>query len=203
VQNLYRLLAASEEKVRDGTNVTVLQIVTRLMGFKSKYIISNQCYNDIVKLIIVLIPVKHNMLKDVYQSKKIVSGLRMNYEKIDDCEKKSMLFWKEHKNNTKCMHCGRSRYVKVINEDGASVTTKVAFKQLHNKPITPRLKRLFLCEETTQQMRWHKEGIRDSEDANIISHPVDVKACYALDHSDPEFARDPRSVRLGLSTDGF
>jgi hypothetical protein len=203
VQNLYRLLAASEEKVRDGTDVTVLQIVTRLMGFKSKYIISNQCYNDIVKLIIDLIPVKHNMLKDLYQSKKIVSGLRMNYEKIDDCEKNSMLFWKEHKNDTKCMHCGRSRYVKVINEDGASVTTKVAFKQVHNKPITPRLKRLFLCEETTQQMRWHKEGIRDSEDADIISHPVDVEACYALDHFDPEFARDPRSVRLGLSTNGF
>jgi hypothetical protein len=30
------LLAASEEKVHDGTNVTVLQAVTRLLGFKSK-----------------------------------------------------------------------------------------------------------------------------------------------------------------------
>jgi hypothetical protein len=28
------------------------------------------------------------------------------------------------------MHCGRSRYVKVVNEDGASVTTKVAVKEL-------------------------------------------------------------------------
>ena len=27
------------------------------------------------------------------------------------------------------MYCGMSRYVKVINEDGASVTTKVAVKQ--------------------------------------------------------------------------
>jgi hypothetical protein len=39
----------------------------------------NQCYNDIVKLIIDLIPVKHNMPKDFYQSKKIVAGLGMNY----------------------------------------------------------------------------------------------------------------------------
>jgi hypothetical protein len=37
VQNIYKLLAASEEKVHDGTNVTVLQAVTRLMAFKSKY----------------------------------------------------------------------------------------------------------------------------------------------------------------------
>jgi hypothetical protein len=27
--------------------------------------------------------VKHNMLKDLYQSKKIVAGLGVNYEKID------------------------------------------------------------------------------------------------------------------------
>jgi hypothetical protein len=128
VQNFYRLLAASEEKVHDDTTLTVLQVVTRLMVMKSKYNFSNQCYTDIVKLIIDLIPVKHNMPKDLYRSKKIVAGLGMNYEKIDACEKNYMLFWKEHKEDTKCMHCGRSRYMKVINEDGVSVTTKVAIK---------------------------------------------------------------------------
>jgi hypothetical protein len=66
VQNFYRLLAASEEKVHDGTEMTVLQAVTRLMRIKSKYNFSNQCYNDIVKFITNLIPAKHNMLKDLY-----------------------------------------------------------------------------------------------------------------------------------------
>jgi hypothetical protein len=66
--------------------------------------------------------------------------------------------------------------VKVINEDRASVTIKVAVKQLCYIPITPRLKRLFLCEETAQQMRWHKEGIRDSKDVNIMLHPADAGA---------------------------
>jgi hypothetical protein len=87
VQNFYKLLAISEEKVHDGTDVTVLQAVTHLMAFKSTYNFSNQCYNDIVKLIIDLIPAKHNMSKDLYQSKKTVSALRMNYENIDACEK--------------------------------------------------------------------------------------------------------------------
>jgi hypothetical protein len=36
-----------------------------------------------------------------------------------------------------------------------------------------------------------------------MSHPADGKAWQALDRFDPEFARGPRSVRLGLSTDGF
>jgi hypothetical protein len=83
--------------VHNGTVVTVLQVVTRLMAFKLKYRFSNQCYNDIVKLIINLIPLKHNMRKNLYQSKKIMSNLRMNYEKIDAYEKNCMLFSMEHK----------------------------------------------------------------------------------------------------------
>jgi hypothetical protein len=52
-------------------------------------------------------------------------------------------------------------------------------------------------------MRWHKEGIHDNEDADIMSHPMDAEAWYALDCFDSEFARGPRSVHLGLSMDGF
>jgi hypothetical protein len=37
-----------------------------------------QCYNDIIKLIIDLIPAKYNMLTDLYQSQKILVGLGMN-----------------------------------------------------------------------------------------------------------------------------
>jgi hypothetical protein len=156
-----------------------------------------------MKLIIDLIPIKHNIPKDLYQSKKIVADLGMNYDKIDVCERNYMLFWKEHKDDTECMHYGWSRYVKVVNEDGAFVTRKVAVKQLCYIPITLRLKRLYLSEETAKQMRWHNEGKRDSEDPDIMSHPTDTEAWEALDRFNLEFARDPRSVRLGLSTDGF
>jgi NADPH-dependent 7-cyano-7-deazaguanine reductase QueF len=62
------------------------------MVFKSKYSFSNQCYNDIMKLIIDLIPPKYNMTKDLYQSIKIVPGLGINYEKIDGYEKNSCCF---------------------------------------------------------------------------------------------------------------
>jgi hypothetical protein len=41
VHNFYRLIAAVDEKVHDGTDVTVLQAVTRLMAMKSKYNFSN------------------------------------------------------------------------------------------------------------------------------------------------------------------
>jgi hypothetical protein len=35
---------------------------------------------------------KHNMTKDLYNSKKSMAGLGMNYEKIDVCKKNYMLF---------------------------------------------------------------------------------------------------------------
>jgi hypothetical protein len=93
--------------------------------------------------------------------------------------------------------------MKVVNEDGVSITIKVVFKQLRYIHITPKMKWLFLCEEIMQQMRWHKEGIRDSKDVDIISHTADAEAWQALDHFDLEFAKDPKSVCLGLSMDGF
>jgi hypothetical protein len=102
--------------------------VTYLVGFKSKYNFSNQRYNDIVKFVIDLIPAKHNIPKDLYQSGKIMASHIMDYEKIDAYERHCMLFWKEHTDDTECMHGGRSRYMKVINEDGASITTKVVVK---------------------------------------------------------------------------
>jgi hypothetical protein len=66
--------------------------------------------------------------------------------------KKCMLFYKEHEDDIECVHCDRSRYVKVINKDETSVTTKVAVKQLCYLPIIPKLKWLFLYDSTTNEV---------------------------------------------------
>jgi hypothetical protein len=92
------------------------------------------------------------------------------------------------------MNYGRSRYVKVVNKDGASVTTKVAVQHLCYMSITPRLKWLYLSEETAKPMKWHKEWKRDIEDPDIMPHPADTEAWEVLDRFDLEFARGPRSV---------
>jgi hypothetical protein len=107
------------------------------MVMKSKYNFSNNCYNDILKLIIDLILPNHKMRENFYQSKKIISDLDMNYEKIDSCGNNCILFWKDHENDTHCMHCGKSRYAVVVDEEGTEVNTKVLIKQLQYMHITP------------------------------------------------------------------
>ena len=68
----------------------------------------------------------------------------------------------------------------MVNEEGETVTTKVAVKQLQYMPITERLKRLYMSKETAKHMRWHKEGKRDY-DEDIMAHPADGEAWLALD----------------------
>jgi hypothetical protein len=125
----------------------------------------------------------------------------MEYEKIDACEDNCMLFYKEHKDETKCLKCSKLRFVEIVNEHGEKVMMKVAHKQLCYKPLTSRMKQLFLSKKTARHMRWHKEGVREND--QVMVHPSDCEAWKALDDFNTDFARDTWNVRIGLAMDGF
>jgi hypothetical protein len=88
----FKLLKASEELLYEHTEVTLLAFITWLMTIKSKYVFSNNCYNDLVKLISDILLKPHKVPKDMYQSKKVMSALCLKYEKIDVCPDNCMLF---------------------------------------------------------------------------------------------------------------
>lgn len=71
-------------------------------------------------------------------------------------------------------------------------------------PLIPRLKRIYRSSKTAEDMRWHDKE-RDKERAahGIMSHPADALAWRAFDERYKDFSSDPRSVRLGLASDGF
>jgi hypothetical protein len=72
--------------------VTLLAFITGLMAIKSKYFFSNNCYNDLVKLVSDILLKPHKIPKDMYQSKKLMTALDIKYEKIDVCPDNYMLF---------------------------------------------------------------------------------------------------------------
>jgi hypothetical protein len=168
--------------------VTVLVFVTRLMAIKSKFAFSNNYYKELLNLISDVLPENHKM-----------PG--MDYEKIDVCDNNHMLFWKETTSEKKCTVCGERRFVEFENDDGSTVTTDVASKQLRYMPLIPRLKCLFICKNAARHMRWHKEGIR--ENPYVMAHPADKDAWKALDSFDSSFADEVRNARFGLATDDF
>ncbi|KAI5335048.1 hypothetical protein L3X38_025181 [Prunus dulcis] len=67
-------------------------------------------------------------------------------------------------------------------------------------PLNPRLQRLYMSTHTATDMRWHKEKWVDD---NVMWHLADGEAWKEFDQTFPQFAADPRNVRLGLATDGF
>jgi hypothetical protein len=82
-----------------------------------------------------------------------------------------MLFWKEHKDKIQYLKCGKPRYVEVVNDDGETMTTEVAHKQVRYMPITPRLKQIFVSKRTVIHMWWHKDGERENK--GVMLHPSD------------------------------
>jgi hypothetical protein len=71
--------------VHEHTTMHVLSFVTRLMAIKSKFAFSNNCYKELLKLISDVLLTNHKLPREMYQSKKLLSGLDMDKEKIDVC----------------------------------------------------------------------------------------------------------------------
>ncbi|XP_021302503.1 uncharacterized protein LOC110430009 isoform X3 [Sorghum bicolor] len=73
-------------------------------------------------------------------------------------------------------------------------------KVLRYFPLIPRIQRLFSTTKTSDDMRWHDDG-RTKEEK--LRHPADGDAWKDFNDRNPDFAEDPRNIRLGLASDGF
>jgi hypothetical protein len=85
VETFFKLLKALIGPLHEHTEVTLLAFIIRLMAIKSKHFFSNNCYNDLVKLISYILLKPHKVPKDMYESKKMMSALGLQYEKVDVC----------------------------------------------------------------------------------------------------------------------
>ena len=105
-----------------------------------------------------------------------------------------MLYYGNDMTSTECKFCDHPRY------DSRKKGKQIPFKRMHYLPLTPRLQRLFASARTAEHMRWHHEKRRPG---GMLCHPSDGEQWKHFDRSHPQFAADPRNVRLGLCADGF
>ncbi|GKU93197.1 hypothetical protein SLEP1_g6807 [Rubroshorea leprosula] len=109
----------------------------------------------------------------------------------------TVLLWMS-KNLTACPVCGESHYE--LRNMSAIRQKDVPRKSLWYLPITPRLQRLYMSRKIVERMIWH---LKHREDADEVIHPTGSEAWKHFDETHPTFAKEPRNVRLGLSTNGF
>ncbi|GJT54825.1 CACTA transposable element [Tanacetum coccineum] len=69
------------------------------------------------------------------------------------------------------------------------------------KTIELGLQSLYKSSHTAKEMTWHATG--KCMEPGKMQHPVDSKAWKNFDTKYPNFAKEPRNVRLGLAPNGF
>ncbi|KAK1630602.1 hypothetical protein QYE76_004917 [Lolium multiflorum] len=198
----YEALFASQKPLHVNTDVTQLDAIARLLAFKCHRNLCRDGFDELLVLVGSILPKGHLLPQNFYYSKKLLSDLKMSSQQIHACPKGCMLFREEHANTNYCIHCNSSRYFEVdTNGDGQKRQTTVAKNILRYLPVLPRIQRLFMTEDTAQQMRWAVEGIRP--DSGKMIHPSDGTAWKNFVKKYPLKAGDPRSVAIAISTDGF
>ncbi|GJZ51676.1 hypothetical protein Tco_0606191 [Tanacetum coccineum] len=121
----------------------------------------------------------------------------LGYESIHACEHDCCLFrGDDNKDLDFCPVCNTSRW-----KDSNTPGKKVPKKVLRYFLIIPRLQRLYKSSHTAKEMIWH--ATRKCTEPGKMQHPVDGRAWKNFDTKYPDFAKEPRNVRLGLAADGF
>jgi hypothetical protein len=104
-----------------------------------------------------LLPDGHILPKSMYESQKLLRALKMLYDQIYVCPKGGVLFRKEHKDANYCPKCKSSRYPEVNSGDVQKRQLTIPVKILRYLPFVLRIQRLYMTEESTKQMTWHKK----------------------------------------------
>ena len=75
-QNFYDMFSAVDQKLWDGcTKHSQMSTVARLLPIKSKYHISERCFDDFTQFLHEVLPEDNKMLAKFYRTEKLVQGL--------------------------------------------------------------------------------------------------------------------------------
>ena len=195
------VLASSKKPLYAGAKISQLDAISQLIAVKAEYGCSQKCFEAFLGVRANSLPEGHELPKSMYDTKKIMKALSMDYEKIDVCPKNCLLFRHEYADDKYCRQCGSSRYIEVVGEDGEKKQLTIPVKVLRYLDFIKRLQRLFITEESAKMMKWHKEGKRYNP--KKIVHPSGGEAWKSFDIEYPEEAAEAGNVRIAISGDGL
>ncbi|XP_026420318.1 uncharacterized protein LOC113316323 [Papaver somniferum] len=185
---------------------TKLSITVELYRHKTVNGLSRKSFDELLKTIGSLLPPDHCLPCSTYEVKKLLKSYQLTYQKIHACINDCCLFRKDLKDADECPKCHYSRWKadtsNMMRDDEMidKPQKKIPVKVLRYFPIVPRLRRLFQSAALAEQLIWH--ATNKSKDGKM-RHPTDSLAWKHIDTKYPEFASDPRNLRLGLAADGF
>ncbi|GJR07563.1 hypothetical protein Tco_0790215 [Tanacetum coccineum] len=194
------LYASANEELYPGCDyVTRLDFMAKFTYFKVKGKLTDSIFNEMLEFFQNVFPISkgYKLPPSYYAIKKTFKTIGLGYESIHACEHDCCLFrGDDNKDLDFCPVCNTSRW-----KDSNTPGKKVPKKVLRYFPIIPRLQRLYKSSHTAKEMIWHATG--KCTEPGKMQHPVDGRAWKNFDTKYPDFAKEPRNVRLGLAADGF
>ena len=197
--DLLRHLQSENEPLYSGCEgFTKMTALVKLYNLKAKFEMSDNCFSELLLLVGTMLPEGNSLPSSFGEAKKALCSLGMEYEKIHVCPNDCLLYRGDiDEDESSCRICHASRWKK--NKKGEDIEG-IPAKVLWYFPLLPRLRNLFNSPQTAKDLTWHHtERVKD----NKIRHPADSKTWKDVDEKWPEFASEPRNLRLALSSDGF
>ena len=187
----------------DGCNDgdTRLNVTLRALEMKAKHKMTDECFDDNMEFWHDRLPKRGNTCPtSIADAKKVVCPLNLPHVKYHVCINDCIIYRGEDAEKTTCLVCKTSRYKRG--------SKKAPQKVVWYFPLTPRLQRYFADPKEAELMRWHAERKRpedeDPEKEPMLRHPSDACQWKALDlEYYQQFGKEPRNLRLGVSTDGL
>ncbi|GKA10169.1 hypothetical protein Tco_0689602 [Tanacetum coccineum] len=154
-----KLLEECDKELYAGCKYSNLSFTLHLYHIKCIGGISNKTFSMILELLRDAFPHLTALPSSANEAKKFTKDLGLGYEKIHACPNDCMLYCDDRVGQQSCHTCKASRY-KSDEVGGRSKSRKSnkPAKVLCYFPLIPRLKRLYKCEKTAKDMRWHDTG---------------------------------------------
>ncbi|XP_040362226.1 uncharacterized protein LOC121049375 [Rosa chinensis] len=187
----------AERPLFENSERTKLDSLVQLHNLKARFGMSDTCFSELLSTVGSLLPKDNVLPQRLYEAKKTLSNLGLQYEKIHACPNDCILYRKEFSVEITCPKCGLSRWK--LKKD-KTVKVGQPAKVLWYFPIIPRFKRLFKSADTAEMLNWHEDKrIKDGH----MRHPADSPAWKLVDYKWPDFAAESINLRLALSADGI
>ena len=179
-------------------NFTKLSALVKLYNLKARYGWSDKSFSKLLSILRDMLPLNNELPLSMYEAKKTLNTLGMEYEKIHACPNDCILYRNELKDATSCPTCGTSRWK--LDGTGTKKRKGVPAKVMWYFPPIPRFRRLFQSPKIAKDLIWHAQ---EREFNGKMRHPSDSPSWKLVDHRWPDFASEPRNLRLAISADGI
>ncbi|XP_024004018.1 uncharacterized protein LOC112081492 [Eutrema salsugineum] len=177
---------------------TKVAAIMGLYRIKVKSGLSENYFDQLLVLIQDMLPEDNVLPKSTDAIKKFLKVFGFGYENIHACRNDCILYRKEFEKLESCPRCKVSRWEK--NKHSNEMKIGIPAKILRYFPIKDRFRRMFRSKRMAEHLCWHSTNATED---GTMRHPVDSISWAQVNDRWPDFAAEPRNLRLGLCTDGM